>query len=50
VGDRLGPVEPITVAVDDGFQPTDFQWGPITVPDPTLYDPLPSPTAYRSDP
>jgi hypothetical protein len=50
VGDRLGPVEPITIAVDDGFQPTDFQWGPLTVPDPALYDPLPSPTAYRSDP
>jgi hypothetical protein len=44
VGDRLGPVDPITVLVDDGFQATDFQWGPITVPDPALYDPLASPT------
>ena len=44
VGDRLGPVDPITVLVDDSFQATDFQWGPITVPDPALYDPLASPT------
>jgi hypothetical protein len=45
VGDRLGPVEPITVAIDGAYQATDFQWGPITMPDPALYDPLASPVS-----
>ena len=38
------------VSFRDGFQATDFQWGPITVPDPSLYDPLPSPTDSPNGP
>jgi hypothetical protein len=40
VGDRLGPVDPVTIQFEDNFPATDFQWGPGTAPDPTLYDPL----------
>lgn len=43
VGERLGPVEPVVLPFDGGLPATDFQWGPITVPDPALYDPLATP-------
>lgn len=49
VGERIGPAEPISLSFEDGFPATDFQWGPITVPDPILYDPMASPVAYPSD-
>jgi hypothetical protein len=42
-GDRLGPAQPITIRFEDSFPATDLQWGPQTVPDPALYDPLGTP-------
>ena len=40
VGDRLGPVELLTLHFEDGWAATDILWAPYTAPDPTLYDPF----------
>ncbi len=40
VGDRLGPVELLTLHFEDGWAATDVLWAPYTAPDPSLYDPF----------
>lgn len=40
VGERLGPVELLSLPFEDGWPATDFIWGPSSAVDPALYDPF----------